>query len=137
MKLDGLPLAALVHRSTQALPLFKAFTGTFNPAIYSIRDKPFTAKRVYTFRRIRPEELNSAGHCSRSAALTAAPDLSEEVIVARDKAGRVRYETRRPAKGEITVMIYDPIAHTLSQYYVSPIAASRTTLSLRSSAWNS
>jgi hypothetical protein len=91
----------------------------FNPAIYSIPDKPFTAKRVYTFHRIRPQELDSAGHFSRSKALTSAPDLSEEVIIARDKVGRVRYETRRPAKGEIAIMIYDPIAHTLSQYYLT------------------
>ncbi|MGO9402514.1 MAG: hypothetical protein ACLPVW_03475 [Terriglobales bacterium] len=92
----------------------------FNPAIYSIPDKPFTATRVYTFRRIRPEEFNAQGHFSRSSDSTPAPDLSEEVIVARDKAGRVHYETRAPAKGEIAVMIYDPVVHTLSQYYLAP-----------------
>ncbi len=91
----------------------------FNPAIYSIPEKPFTAKRVYTFRRIRPDELNSQGHFSRSKDSTRAPDLSEEVIIARDKVGRVHYETRAPARGEIAVMIYDPVAHTLAQYYLS------------------
>jgi hypothetical protein len=92
---------------------------SFNPAIYSIPDKPFTATRVYTFRKILPEEFNAQGHFSRSSNSAAVPDLSEEVIVARDKVGRVHYETRRPARGEIAVMIYDPVAHTLSQYYLT------------------
>jgi hypothetical protein len=90
----------------------------FNPAIYSIPGKPFTATRVYTFRSIPAGEMNSPGNAS-SSSLTPAPDLSEEVIVARDKVGRVHYETRRPAKGEIAIMIYDPIAHTVSQYYLT------------------
>jgi hypothetical protein len=86
----------------------------FSPSIYSIRDKPFTATRVFTFHGIKPGEATSQNDSSKST-----PTLSEEVIIARDNLGRVHYETRRPAKGEIAVMIYDPIAHTLSEYYLA------------------
>jgi hypothetical protein len=86
----------------------------FGPSIFSIPEKPFTATRVYTFREMKTGEATSQNDASASA-----PTLSEEVIIARDKRGRVHYETRRPAKGEIAVMIYDPIAHTLSQYYLT------------------
>ncbi len=89
----------------------------FNPAIYSIPDKPFTAKRVYTFRRIRPGELHTREQAVSSR--SAAPDLSEEVVIARDKMGGVRYEAGGPARGDIVVMIYDPVPHTLSQYYLT------------------
>lgn len=91
---------------------------SFNPAIYSVPGKPFTATRVYTFRKLRAGEMNSRDHASLISS-TSAPDLSEEVIVARDSLGRVHYETRAPARGEIAVMIYDPMSHKLSQYYLA------------------
>jgi hypothetical protein len=90
----------------------------FNPPIYSVPDKPFTANRVYTFRRIHLGQLNSQERPSVLTAITK-PDLSEEVIIARDRMGRVHYETRQPARGEIAIMIYDPVAHTLSEYYLT------------------
>ncbi len=90
----------------------------FSPAIYSVPDKPFTAKRLYTFRRIRPGESKSQEQTA-TATFAAAPDLSEEVVIARDRMGRVHYEAGGPARGDIVVMIYDPVAHTLSQYYLT------------------
>ena len=65
----------------------------FSPDIMSIPNKPFTATRVYT-------EGGS----------------SVEVTIARDKVGRVHYESAAPLGGPIGVVIYDPVAHTLSQY---------------------
>ena len=68
----------------------------FNPDIMSIPGKPFTATRIYT----------EAGS-------------SVEVTVARDKVGRVHYESAAPEGGPIGVVIYDPIAHTLSRYSIA------------------
>jgi len=53
----------------------------FSPSIYSIRDKPFTATRVFTFHGIKPGEATSQNDSAKST-----PTLSEEVIIARDKA---------------------------------------------------
>jgi len=65
----------------------------FSPNIMSVPGKPFTATRIYT----------EAGR-------------SVQVTIARDSVGRIHYESAAPEGGPIGVIIYDPIAHTLSQY---------------------
>jgi len=80
----------------------------FNPDIMSVPGRPFTATRVYS------ERLAPAGSAEQT------PPRTVEVIIARDKQGRVHYESTTPSGGPIGVIIYDPVAHTLSEYSTTP-----------------
>ncbi len=85
----------------------------FSPAIMSIPDKPFTAKRLYSDKR--KENDTDAG----------AP-VSAECTIARDTQGRVHYEMAFEGvqRGQlfiksIDVEIYDPVAHKIIRYYTN------------------
>jgi hypothetical protein len=82
----------------------------FSPAIMSIRDKPFTATRVYTNER-------------RASDSDAGDSVTGECTIARDEKGRVHYEMPLSGiqRGKLVItgfdiQIYDPVAHTLTRY---------------------
>ena len=75
----------------------------FNPSIMTIPDEPFVADRTYTEWRL-------------GAGLDE-PLKTTTVTVARDRAGRIHYESSRQ-RGSVDVMISDPLAHTLLRYHV-------------------
>ncbi|HTR65309.1 MAG TPA: hypothetical protein VMH85_06030 [Terriglobales bacterium] len=77
----------------------------FNPDIMSVPGRPFTATRVYSERHVLP---------GASASADSVPSV--EVTIARDRMGRVHYESTTAQGGPIGVMIYDPVAHTIAEY---------------------
>jgi hypothetical protein len=83
----------------------------FSPAIMSIPDRPFTAKRLYSDKR--KENDTDAG-------------VTAECTIARDTQGRVHYEMAfEGVQGDqlfiksIDVEIYDPVAHQIIRYYTN------------------
>jgi hypothetical protein len=85
----------------------------FSPAIMSIPNRPFTAKRLYSDKR-------KENNMEVSAPITA------ECTIARDTQGRVHYEMAfEGVQGDqlfiksIDVEIYDPVAHEFIRYYMN------------------
>jgi len=85
----------------------------FSPAIMSIPDKPFTAKRLYSDNRKRND-------------MDAGAPITAECTIARDTQGRVHYEMAFEGVQRdqlfiksIDVEIYDPVAHKIIRYYTN------------------
>jgi hypothetical protein len=85
----------------------------FSPAIMSIPDKPFTAKRLYSDQR-------------KENVVDAAAPITAECTIARDTQGRVHYEMAfEGVQGDqlfiksIDVEIYDPVSHNVIRYYTN------------------
>jgi hypothetical protein len=85
----------------------------FSPAIMSIPDKPFTAKRLYSDKRKEND-------------VDAGAPITAECTIARDTQGRVHYEMAfEGVQGDqlfiksIDVEIYDPVAHKFMRYYTN------------------
>jgi len=80
----------------------------FNPDIMTIPGRPFTATRIYS-----------------EWPLTAGPnDPPADTVsftVARDGQGRIHYESKRYPKESTDVMLYDPIRHITTRYFMPAV----------------
>jgi hypothetical protein len=76
----------------------------YNPAIMTIPNRPFTAKRTY---KAWPEGGSEE-----------APTSKTIVTIARDSRGRIHYESS-DERGEIDVLLSDPVDHIQYRYWIS------------------
>ena len=91
--------------STDALAANGYATLGYSPAIFSIPNRPFTARRDYK-------------EWARSSD-SKTPIVTTTVTIARDSAGRIHYESSHVA-GDVIVRVSDPVQHLNYQYEVSP-----------------
>jgi hypothetical protein len=87
----------------------------YSPAILTIPDRPFTAHRIY-------KEWARNG-------VTGQPIVTTTVTIARDKVGRIHYESSQQP-GQVTVMISDPVVHLNYRYNVAADGTASSTADL-------
>lgn len=102
------PIATYEQAWTEAHKVQEAYsrgyaTVGYMPAIMTIPQRPFTAQRTYT-------EWSQNGSPD-------APVLTTEVTIARDREGRIHYESSRSSR-EINVLISDPVDHFNYRYTI-------------------